>query len=508
MSKKVLISVSDKTGLLDFAKELLNFGYDIISTGNTCKFLNENGIVAKEVSEVTGFDEILSGKVKTLHPKIFGGILADIKNADELNEIEKFDISPFDMVVVNLYPFEQNSKAEFETDEILKYIDIGGVALLRASAKNNKNVCVVSDIEDYKNVLVELKTLGEISPTLKESFAVKAFEITAKYDALIAKVLKREYKIETDNLFIEAKKIKSLRYGENPHQNANLYDLKFGLDYEILNGKEISYNNILDITSALNVVSEFYDVPACAIVKHTIPCGVALGQDIFDAYQKAFDCDSLSAFGGIIAFSQTVTREIAMHASKVFLEVLIAPAFDDEALNILKQKKNLRLIQLNTPLNEYKNLIQKEYKVTPFGLLEQDVDKKELDVNEFKVVTETKPNKEQLEDMIFAFKVAKHTKSNAIVIAKDFKAIAVSGGFTSRIDAVEWGLNHAIDGTKGAVLASDGFFPAIDNINACAQGRITAIIQPGGSIKDDEVIEQANKLNIAMVTTGIRHFRH
>lgn len=508
MKKRVLISVSDKTGILDLAKELQSFGYDIVSTGNTCKYLVENGICAQEVSSVTNFTEILNGKVKTLHPKIFGGILADTTNNAEIDELKQNEIVPFDMVIVNLYPFEQNSQKEYQTDEILKFIDIGGVALLRAAAKNNKNICVVSDIEDYKNVLLELKTLGEISPTLKESLAIKAFEITAKYDAIIASVLKREYKIETDELFINAKKIKQLRYGENPHQNAYLYNINTNFDYEILNGKEISYNNILDISSALSIVSEFYDVPACTIVKHTIPCGVALGKDIADAYMKAFDCDAISAFGGIIAFSQTVTREIAIHANKMFLEVLVAPAFEDEAISILKQKKNLRLIQINTPLKDYKNLFNKEYKMTPFGLLEQDVDTKELDVNEFKVVTETKPTKEQLEDMIFAFKIAKYTKSNAIVVAKDFKAIAISGGFTSRIDAVEWALNHAIDGTKDAVLASDGFFPAIDNINSAAQGRISAIIQPGGSIKDADVIAQADKLNIAMVTTGIRHFRH
>ena len=344
MNKRALISVSDKSGIVDFAKELQNFGYDIVSTGNTCKYLNENGICAKEVSSVTDFDEILCGKVKTLHPKIMGGILADITNNSELEELKKYNILPFEIVVVNLYPFEQNSQKEYQTDEILKFIDIGGVSLLRAAAKNNKNVCVVSDIEDYKSVLLELKTLGEISPTLRESLAIKAFEITAKYDSIIASVLKREYKVETDELFINAHKVKQLRYGENPHQNAYLYNMNSNFDYEILNGKEISYNNILDISSALNIVSEFYDVPACAIVKHTIPCGVALGQDITDAYMKAFDCDAISAFGGIIAFSQTVTREIAMHANKMFLEVLVAPAFEDEALAILKQKKNLRLV--------------------------------------------------------------------------------------------------------------------------------------------------------------------
>jgi len=279
-------------------------------------------------------------------------------------------------------------------------------------------------------------------------------------------------------------------------------------DYEILWGKDLSYNNILDMTAAVNIVSEFYDVPAVSIVKHTMPCGVALGRDLNDAYQKAFDCDPISAFGGIVAFSQGVNVDIAKHLNSVFLEVIIAPDFDDNALEILKGKKNLRIVKLDTPLSDYKNILQEEVKVTPFGVLIQDSDKKELDKDTFKVVTKTKPTAEQIEDAIFAWKVAKHSKSNAIVIAKDFKTLAIGQGQTSRIASMEWALNYACDATKDAVAASDGFLPAVDNIHAAVQGRISLIIQPGGSIKDAEVIAEADKYNLSMITTGIRHFKH
>lgn len=303
-------------------------------------------------------------------------------------------------------------------------------------------------------------------------------------------------------------KIQDLRYGENPHQNAELYKSEFTVDYEILWGKELSYNNILDMTSAVNIISEFYDVPAVAIIKHTAPCGVALGKDISDAYKKAFDCDPISAFGGIVAFTQKVNIGIAKHLNSVFLEVIIAPDFDEEALEILKSKKNLRIVKLNTTLEDYKKTSYEEIKITPFGVLMQDSDKKELDKDTFKVVTKIKPTAEQIEDAIFAWKVAKNAKSNAIVIAKDFKTLAIGQGQTSRIASMEWALDYACEGAKDAVIASDGFFPAIDNIQAAAQCRIGLIIQPGGSIKDNEVIAEADKFNIAMITTGIRHFKH
>ncbi len=507
MTKRAIISVFDKTGIVDFAQKLQKeFGYEIVSTGATAKLLNENEIKTTEVSKITGYQEMLSGKVKTLHPAIHAGILADTQNSKEAKEIADKNIESFQMVVVNLYPFEKVAKEAHDEQTLIENIDIGGVALLRAAAKNNKNVTVVSSQNQYDVVLENLKqNAGETTEDLRKQLALKAFEVTAKYDSIIMSELSED-KTNYETLFLN--KEGDLRYGENPHQKAALYKNGETVDYEFLNGKELSYNNILDMTSALNIASEFYDVPCCAIVKHNTPCGVALGKSQNEAYLKAFDADPISAFGGIIAFTQTVDKEIAKHASSVFLEVVIAPEFSDEALEILKAKKNLRIIKLNTPLKTYKTLVQKEIKVTPFGTLVQDVDNKELDKDTFKVVSKKKPSTEMIEDMVFAWKVCKHVKSNAIVIAKDFKTLAICGGQTSRIDSMEIALNKACDGAKEAVAASDGFFPAIDNIQAAAQCRIGGIIQPGGSIKDKEVINAVDKYDMVMITTGIRHFKH
>jgi len=517
--KRAFISVYDKENIVDFARELVeNQKFEIVSTGGTFNLLKENGIQVTEISEITNYPEMLSGKVKSLHPEIHAGILADITNPREAAEVQLNDVKTFNMVVVNLYPFEKVANQTDNIDELIKNIDIGGVTLLRAGAKNHKNVTVVCDKSDYKKVL---EGTSEYS---RQKLALKVFALTSKYDEIIGTKLSEVYcgKDSTEVKKYNFEKIQDLRYGENPHQEAGLYTsntphpspLPQGargnsqVDYEILWGKELSYNNILDMTSAVNIVSEFYDVPAVAIVKHTAPCGVALGKDIQDAFQKAFDCDPVSAFGGIIAFSQTITSEIAKQLNAVFLEVLIAPEFEEEALEILKCKKNLRIVKLNTSLEDYKKIANDEIKITPFGTLIQKPDKKELDKETFKVVTETKPTAEQIEDAIFAWKVAKHAKSNAIVIAKDFKTLAIGQGQTSRICAMEWALDFACDGSKDAVIASDGFLPAIDNVQSAAQGRIALIIQPGGSIKDKEVIAEADKYKMAMITTGIRHFRH
>ena len=507
MKKRVIISVFDKTGLAEFAKDLQEkFGYEIIATGSTAGFLKEHNIKTTEVSEITKTEEMLSGKVKTLHPSIHAGILADIQNVKEAKEIADKKIEAFQMVVVNLYPFEKVAKEQHDEQTLIDNIDIGGVALLRAGAKNHKNVTVVSRISQYDEVLKNLEeNNGETSIELRRGLALDAFETTSKYDAVIMSELSED-KEKYRTFFLN--KEGGLRYGENPHQSASLYKYNEIADYDFLNGKELSYNNILDMTAAINIVSEFFDVPAVAIVKHNTPCGVALGKSIEEAYLKAFDTDPISAFGGIIAFSQKVNKEIAKHASSVFLEVLIAPDYDADALELLKTKKNLRIIKLNTPLKDFKNLVEKDIKVTPFGTLVQDIDRKELDKETFKVVSKKKPDAEMIEDMVFAWKVAKHVKSNAIVVAKDFKTLAICGGQTSRIDAMEIALNRACDAAKDAVIASDGFFPAIDNIQAAAQCRIAGIIQPGGSIKDKEVIDAADKYDIVMITTGIRHFRH
>jgi phosphoribosylaminoimidazolecarboxamide formyltransferase/IMP cyclohydrolase len=506
MKKRAYISVYDKKNIVEFAQELIKNNFEIVSTGGTFNLLKENGIEAIEVSEITNSPEMLNGKLKSLHPAIFGGILADITKTNEAAELEKLNISAFDMVVVNLYPFEKIATQTDNIDELIENIDIGGVALLRAGAKNYKNIIVISDKFDYSAAI-------NANETTRQTFALKAFAITSHYDEIIGSKLSGIFggnKIK--NFSFE--KIQDLRYGENPHQEALLCkrsgvsSCRHQADYEILWGKELSYNNILDVTAAVNIVSEFYDVPSVAIVKHTAPCGVALGKDISEACQKALDCDPISAFGGIIAFSQAVTKKIATILSTVFLEVIIAPEFEEEALEILQSKKNLRIIKLNTTLEDYKKIQNEEIKITPFGVLIQNSDKKELNKDTFKVVTKNKPTSEQIEDAIFAWKVAKYAKSNAIVIAKDFKTLAIGQGQTSRICAMEWALDYACDESKDAVIASDGFFPAIDNIQAAAQGRITLIIQPGGSIKDQEVIAEADKYKIAMITTGIRHFRH
>jgi len=501
MKKRAYISVFDKENIVEFARELVEKqNFEIVSTGGTFKLLKENNIEVIEVSEVTGYPEMLHGKVKSLHPEIFAGILADMTNSKEAAEIQLNGVKTFDMVVVNLYPFEEVAQKTDNIDELIKNIDIGGVSLLRAGAKNHKNITVICDKADYKRAI-------NANEETRQELAVKVLTATSNYDKIISSKLGEIFgSVETKNLSF--KKLQELRYGENPHQKAGLYATGKEVDYEILWGKELSYNNILDITTAVNIVSEFYDVPAVAIIKHLAPCGVALGKDSLEAYQKAFDCDPISAFGGIVAFSKGVDEKTAKLLNSVFLEVVVAPEFDEKALEILQGKKNLRIIKLNTSLADYKKIANEEIKITPFGVLIQEADKKELDKDAFKVVTKVKPTAEQIEDAIFAWKIAKHAKSNAIVIAKDFKTLAIGQGQTNRVGAFEWALNYACDASKDAVAASDGFFPAVDNIQAAAQGRISLLIQPGGSIKDNDVIAEADKYKIAMITTGIRHFRH
>ena len=502
MKKRAYISVYDKENIEFAAKKLINLGYEILSTGNTYNYLKEKGIDAIESSTVTGFRELLSGKVKSLHPEIFAGILADKDEAKTLN------FPPISVVIVNLYPFEEYAQQNAETQTLIKNIDIGGVALLRAGAKNYQNVVVITDKKDYE---IDFENIDDKT---RENLALKVFLKTSKYDGLIFEALSKKFADENeetlpDYLNYSLIKKQNLRYGENPHQKAALYD--FGeklVDYEVLGGKELSYNNIVDVTSALNIVSEFFDVNAAVIIKHTNPSGVALGKTLEEAWDRALDCDPLSAFGGIVAFSKKVDLNIAQKLTKMFLEVVIAPDFEEGAIEQFKTKKNLRIIKINTPLEKYKQFTEKEIKLTPFGALVQDKDIKELDVETFKVVTKEKPTAEMIEDMVFAQKIAKHLKSNAIVIAKDLKTIGICGGQTSRVGAVEIALMRVTDSAKDAILASDGFFPATDNITVAAQHRIKGIIQPGGSIKDKEVIDLADKLNICMITTGIRHFKH
>ena len=501
MKKRAYISVYDKTNIVELAKRLAENGWEIVSTGNTCKLLNDNGIKAIESSTITGFSELLGGKVKSLHPDIFAPILANE------NEQKELKCPPFSLVVVNLYPFEKYKGVNADIDTLLKNIDIGGVALLRAAAKNYKNVTVICDANDYE---LDFDNIDEKS---REALALKVYELTSKYDYTILEELSYNFGASNKESLPELKaiylnKVSDLRYGENPHQKAALYSYDTQIDYEILNGKEMSYNNILDATAAVNIASEFYDVSACVIVKHTNPCGVALGKSTLDAWQKALDCDPLSAFGGIVAFTKEVDEEVAKCLTSMFLEIVIAPYYTDNALEILKTKKNLRVIKINTDLKQYQNFVPQEVKLTPFGVLVQEKDTLELDPDKFKIVSKLKPTQEQIEDMVFAFKIAKHVKSNGIVVAKDLRTLGICGGQTSRVGAVEIAINRVCDSPKGAILASDGFFPAIDNIHLAAQNRIAAIIQPAGSIKDKEVIETADRMGLIMAATGIRHFRH
>lgn len=515
-TKKAFISVYDKTGVVDFARKLSKtFGYKLISTGGTCRELEIAGIEVTEISEITGFVELLGGKVKSLHPKIHAGILASRTSENEIKELSDNDIDMIDMVIVNLYPFEEASKdADLPAEKLYEYIDIGGVTLLRAAAKNFFSVTPVFSPGMYETIIDELhENEGNTSYELRSRLAVKTFRYTSSYDSVIfeqsAKRLLEEEEEKMPEVFsINAEKIKDLRYGENPHQKAALYKKASGIEFEILNGKELSYNNMVDMVSALNTVSEFQDVPAACIIKHNNPCGAAIGTNITDAYLKAHFCDPISAFGGIIGLNLPVTKEIAEHAVKIFFEVIIAPDFTEEALAILKTKKNLRLVKLPVSFDKYRQAQKYSVKDLPFGILIQDADKGELSPDNFKVVTSQKPSEKLIEDMIFAWKIVKHVGSNAIVVAKDLRTLGIGMGQTSRIASMELAINAACDETKDAVIASDGFLPAVDNIHAAAQARIGAIIQPGGSIKDAEVIAECKKYNISMITTGLRHFKH
>lgn len=504
--KRALISVYDKKNIVIFAKELNRLGYEIISTGGTFNLLKENGIVVKEVSQITGFDEILDGRVKTLHPIIHAGILARRDNPNDIKTLENLNIKLIDIVVVNLYPFFEKQKEGLKENDLIEFIDIGGPTMLRAAAKNFKDVLVVVDPDDYDKVLEKIEK-DELSYEFRKSLAAKVFNLTSSYDAAISRFLSDDDTMQYASF--SYKLSSSLRYGENPHQNGWLYLNTDGKgifnNIEILNGKELSYNNIKDIDSAVKVVYSFRQDAICA-VKHNVPCSVAINNDFskdyLALYDKLYNADSISIFGGIIASNFIIDENLAKKLSEIFLEVIISPDFSDAALEILKKKKNLRLIRLKTkPMDKY------EFFSVDGGLLLQEVDNfidNDKDEN-FKIVTEKKPNEKQIKDLIFAQTVAKFVKSNAIVTAKDGVTCGICGGQTNRI----WAAKNALQRTPvGAVLASDGFFPFSDVVEEAAKFGISAIIQPGGSIKDNESIEMCNKFGISMVFTGIRHFKH
>ncbi len=527
---RALISVSNKEGIVEFARELLSLGVEIISTGGTAKLLRENGIPVKEISELTGFPEIMEGRVKTLHPKVHGGILSKRDNPQHKKEMEELGIEPIDLLVVNLYPFKETVKRGADLEEIVENIDIGGPTMVRAAAKNYKFVAVVTDPEDYEKIIGELKETGKISLKTRFYLARKAFNLTAHYDALIAEFLysideegNPVYEREMRNpLTITFKKVQDLRYGENPHQRGAFYREVFSDEPSVSTAekvhgeKELSFNNIYDLDGALNLVLEFdpeSEGTACAIIKHANPCGVALGKSPEEAYEKALKVDPLSAFGGIIAFNSRVSTEAAKLIVERFYECIIAPEFEEEALEILKTKKNLRVLTTKG-LSGLENRGEKspfDYRRVVGGLLVQDRDLLTLDPEKLKVVTHREPTEEEWQDLIFAFKVVKWVKSNSVVYAKDRVAVGIGVGQTSRVDSARCAAEKAkmmgLD-LSGSVLASEAFFPFRDSIDEAAKVGVTAVIQPGGSIRDKEVIEAANEHGMAMVFTGIRHFRH
>ncbi len=567
--KRALISVSDKEGIAELAKTLADFGVEIISTGGTARFLREAGLTVRDVSDVTGFPEMMDGRVKTLHPKIHGAFLGLRDNAEHQAAMNAHNIEPIDLVVVNLYPFEETIENEaVKINEAVEQIDIGGPAMIRSSAKNWRDVLVVTDARLYETVIEELKeTGGSSSLETRQTFAALAFTHTAHYDSIISDYLIEqlsdeafdfiedfhpladdptfEMLEETARLFgkdedddedfedddfshnghslleeieeglpafadVEMEKISDLRYGENPHQQAALYETFFGAggvaNAEQLHGKEMSFNNYVDADAAWNLICEF-DQTACAIIKHTNPSGVGVGATNLEAYRRALATDPISAFGSIVAFNRTVNAEAARAVNEIFTEVVIAPDFDEDALEIFAEKKNLRVLRVE----KLEGVDSLEYKQISGGMLVQDRDDKIITAEDLKIVSKKQPSASEIEAMLFAWKVCKHVKSNAIVFANEFQTVGVGAGQMNRVDSVKIAAMRAEKTAlelKNTVLASDAFFPFRDNIDEAAKFGISAVIQPGGSVKDEEVIKAADEHDLAMVFTGIRHFKH
>jgi phosphoribosylaminoimidazolecarboxamide formyltransferase / IMP cyclohydrolase len=553
--KRALISVSDKTGVVDFARELRQFGVEIISTGGTAKALRDAGIEVRDVSDVTGFPEMMDGRVKTLHPKIHGGLLALRDNADHVAAMENNSIEPIDMVVVNLYPFEETVRRENVTEaEAIEQIDIGGPAMIRSAAKNAQDVAVIVHHEEYPHIIAELQQHdGALSLNTRKALARTAFMQTSRYDMIVTSYLAGALQhrdrgihaetggyanvfsmgsrgelhtppppldIDSDEFSIEAfrgtlpgsaqwsiGKVADLRYGENPHQAAGLYKLSMGkrgiANADLLSGKEMSFNNYVDADAAWQLVFDFEET-ACAIIKHTNPAGVALNSSAVEAYRKALATDPVSAFGGIVAFNCPVDEAAARAVIEIFTEVIVAPDYDPEALDVLRQKKNLRVLRCGPDARTQ----TVEFKHISGGMLVQTRDTHRQKREELKVVTTRTPSDQEIDDLLFSWTVCKHTKSNAIVYARDHQTVGVGAGQMSRIDSVKIAAMRAHLPVEGSVMASDAFFPFRDGVDEAAKHGITAVIQPGGSVRDEEVIAAANEHAIAMVFTGVRHFKH
>ena len=509
--KRALVSVSDKTNLVPFVSSLVELGYEIISTGGTKKALEAAGIKTIGISEVTDFPEIMDGRVKTLHPKVHGALLCVRDNPDHVRQIEELGIQYIDLVCVNLYPFKETvQKPGVSHEEIIENIDIGGPSMLRSASKNYKFIPVLRDPSDYDAVVKELRENGETSLTTREYLAAKVFRHTASYDTMIASYLtERTGEKYPEKFTITFDKVQELRYGENPHQSAAFYK-GMNPQYSLANakqfhGKELSYNNIQDGNAAIEILKDFEGQPAVVGLKHMNPCGVGIGKTIEEAWDKAYEADPVSIFGGIVAFNEPIHASVAEKLSKIFLEIIIAPAFDEDAFEILSKKKNIRLMQLDTSLE-----VNAKYKVTNVndGLLVQDIDDHKITAEDLRCVTNRKPTEEELEQLLFAWKVVKHVKSNAIVLVKDNMTIGVGAGQMNRVGAAKIAIEQAGEKAKGSIMSSDAFFPMPDTVEEAVKAGVTAIIQPGGSIKDQLSIDVCNEHGIAMVYTGVRHFKH
>ena len=509
--KRALVSVSDKSGLVEFVKGLESHGWEIIATGGTQRLLDQNGVKTIGISDVTGFPEICDGRVKTLHPKVHGGLLARRDEESHLQALRENGIEFIDLVCVNLYPFRQTiANPDVTMEDAIENIDIGGPSMLRSAAKNYRDVTVVCDPADYQTILAEIAEGGNTTVETRLALSAKAYTHTAQYDSCIATFMREKAGL-SEKLFLEFDVKQSLRYGENPHQSAKFYSdnqtTAFSLAYaEQLGGKELSYNNIQDANAALNIVREF-DEPFCVALKHMNPCGAAIGATIEEAWNAAYEADKVSIYGGIVAVNRPLTAEVALGMKPIFLEIVMAPEFTAEALEILSTKKNLRLLKVDMtkndkPINQYISVNG--------GLLVQQLDTVTKEVTEDMCVTDTKPTEAQLVDMNFGWRVVKHVKSNAIAVVKDGHTLGVGAGQMNRVGSAEIALKqaHAAGFTEGLVLASDGFLPFDDTVAFAAQYGVTAIVQPGGSIRDEDSIKKANELGITMLFTGMRHFKH
>ncbi|WP_019640475.1 bifunctional phosphoribosylaminoimidazolecarboxamide formyltransferase/IMP cyclohydrolase [Paenibacillus fonticola] len=512
--KRALVSVSDKTGIVDFCRGLSQLGVEIISTGGTKNLLSKEGIPVIGISDVTGFPEVLDGRVKTLHPAVHSGLLAVRDSAEHQAQMKELGLDYIDLVVVNLYPFQETiAKPDVTYEDAIENIDIGGPTMLRSAAKNHAFVSVVVDSGDYSKVLDEIAAEGDTTLDTRKRLAAKVFRHTAAYDALISDYLSN---VNGDplpeRLTVTYEKIQDLRYGENPHQKAAFYRKPLAAadtltSAEQLHGKELSYNNINDANAALQIVKEFEE-PAVVVVKHMNPCGVGIGESIYEAFRKAHEADPVSIFGGIVAANRIIDEATALLLKEIFLEIILAPGFTDEALAVLTQKKNIRLLKVNGLELGASRKSQLVVTSIDGGMIVQDSDVHSLQESDLKVVTDRAPSEEELKQLLFAWKVVKHVKSNAIVLANDNMTIGVGAGQMNRVGSAKIAIEQAGDKVKGSVLSSDAFFPMGDTVEAAAKAGVTAIIQPGGSVKDEESIQMANKYGVAMVFTGIRHFKH